>query len=130
MTSYSTSLEHARTVECSENLRFGWTAQFRLSSSPATATDNCTDDAKTSALSFSIRCLQPIVLQETILERHNYVKPRICAETRSLKSKTVTVTDDDLPYFTLSVPEDQTIRTTMPAAVYTNALDDGRLFIF
>ena len=83
----------------------------------ATATDNCTDDEDISIVVFN--SLPPTNCpQETILERH-FQATDLCGNS-VLEVQTVTVTDNDLPYFT-SVPEDQTISCN-EVPVYTNAL--------
>ena len=63
---------------------------------------------RTSTSPFSIRCLPPAARRNTSLNVDS--SPRICVATRQ-EIQTVTVTDNDLPYFTF-VPEDQTLAAT------------------
>ena len=84
---------------------------------PATATDNCTAEEDIDIAIFN--SLPPTSCpQEYILERR-FMATDLCGNT-VLEIQTVTVTDNDLPYFTF-VPEDQTLSCD-EAPVYEEAV--------
>ena len=84
---------------------------------PATATDNCTAEEDIDIAIFN--SLPPTSCpQEYILERR-FMATDLCGNT-VLEIQTVTVTDNDLPYFTF-VPEDQNLSCD-EAPVYEEAV--------